>query len=246
MMRALDLFSGAGGASIGLHRAGFHVIGVDVRPMPRYPFEFHQADALNYPLDGFDLIWASPPCQGYTCMRYAPGAKGAPRLIGAMRERLMATGARWVIENVEDAAMAMRNPVKLCGCMFGLGAQGCRLQRRRLFEANFRIPHPLCRCRYDPRPIIGVYGGHARRRAASAGGRGTRDVWEGGHAAAAAQAMGIDWMTLAELSEAIPPAYAAHIGAAAIAALSTSAKRSGSNDEKTHTSERTLHVHPAS
>ena len=231
---------------MGLHRAGFQVTGVDIKPQPRYPFKFVRADALAFPLVGADLIWASPQCQGYTAMRFAPGAKGAPRLIGAIRERLMATDALWVIENVEAAAWAMRNPTRLCGCMFGLGAQGCRLQRRRLFEANFPIPRLPCRCRYDPRPIIGIYGGHARRRAASAGGRGTRDVWEGGHAVAASAAMGIDWMTLAELSEAIPPHYAAHIGAAAMVALSPSTKRSENDDHKTQTSERTLHVHPAS
>jgi DNA (cytosine-5)-methyltransferase 1 len=216
MMRALDLFCGAGGASMGLHRAGFQVVGVDIRRQPRYPFEFHQADALTFPLDGFSFIWASPPCQGYTAMRHAPGAKGAPKLIGAIRDRLIASGALWVIENVEAAAGAMRDPITLCGSMFGLGAQGCRLERHRLFEANFPILAPPCR--HDSRPVIGVYGGHARRRAASAGGRGTRDVWEGGHRSAASQALGIDWMTLVEMSEAIPPAYAEHIGAAAIAA----------------------------
>jgi DNA (cytosine-5)-methyltransferase 1 len=217
-MKALDLFCGAGGASMGLHRAGFQVTGVDIRRQPRYPFEFCQADALAYPLEGFDLIWASPPCQGYTCMRHAPGALGAaPLLIEAIRDRLIASGALWTIENVPAAAWAMRDPVVLCGSMFGLGAQGCRLERHRLFEANFYIPQPPCR--HDARPVIGVYGGHARRRAASAGGRGTRDVWEGGHGTAAAQAMGISWMMLNELSEAIPPAYAEHIGAVAMAAL---------------------------
>jgi DNA (cytosine-5)-methyltransferase 1 len=95
-----------------------------------------------------------------------------------------------------------------------LGAQGCQLQRHRLFESNFYIPH--FPCTHDDRPVIGVYGGHARRRAASAGGRGTKDVWRGGHKAAASEALGIDWMTLGELSEAIPPAYAEHIGRAAL------------------------------
>lgn len=158
-------------------------------------------------------------CQGYSAMRHAPGAVGAPLLIDAMRERLQATGALWVIENVEEAAWSMRSPVTLCGCMFGLGAQGCRLQRRRLFEASFSIPQPECVCARDPRPVIGVYGGHARRRSARAGGRGTRDVWVGGHKAAASEALGIDWMTLAEMSEAIPPAYAEHIGRAALVEL---------------------------
>lgn len=198
---------------MGLHRAGFEVVGVDIRPQPRYPFEFHQADALTFPLNGFDFIWASPPCQGYTALRHAPGTKGAPLLIDAVRERMPA-GVLWTIENVEEAAWAMRDPVTLCGSMFDLGAQGCRLQRHRLFEANFSIPAPGCS--HDSRPVVGVYGGHARRRAKSAGGRGTKDVWIGGHRAAASEALGIDWMTLAEMSEAIPPAYSEFIGRAAI------------------------------
>ncbi len=214
---ALDLFCCAGGASMGLHRAGFEVIGVDIVEHANYPFRFVKADALSFPLRGFDFIWASPPCQGYTAMRHAPGAKGAPLLIDAVRERLQASGALWCIENVEEAAWAMRNPVVLCGSHFGLGAQGCRLQRHRLFECNFLVEQP--QCAHDARPVIGIYGGHARRRAASAGGRGTRDSWLGGHRAAASEALGIDWMTLAEMSEAIPPAYAEHIGRAAMSIL---------------------------
>lgn len=221
--KALDLFCGAGGATRGLQQAGFHVTGVDINPQPRYCGDaFHQADALAPPVDlrDFDFIWASPPCQGYSALRHAPGTKGAPRLISAVRDRMPA-GARWVIENVEDAASEMRAPVLLCGSMFGLGAQGCRTQRHRLFESNFAISGASCR--HDSRPVIGVYGGHARRRAASVGGRGTRDVWDGGHKAAASVALGIDWMTLAELSDAIPPAYSEFIGRAALQALQSRA-----------------------
>lgn len=184
-------------------------------PQPRYPFTFIQADALTVPLVGAAFVWASPHCQGYTAMRHAPGAKGKPRQIGAFRDR-MPSGVLWAIENVEEAAWDMRNPIRLCASMFNLGAQGCQLQRHRLIETNFPLEG---HCQHDDRPVIGVYGGHARRRAASAGGRGTKDVWDGGHKAAASEAMGIDWMTLDELSEAIPPAYAEFIGRAAIAAM---------------------------
>lgn len=216
-MKALDLFCCAGGASMGLHRAGFEVTGVDICSQLRYPFKFVQADALEFDLSGFDLIWASPPCQGYTSMRHAPGAIGAPRLIEVVRARMPAS-CLWVIENVEGAAAEMRNPFTLCGSMFGLGAQGCDLRRHRLFEANFHVPS--FECRHEPKPVIGVYGGHARKRSAMFGGRGTKDTWVGGHKAAASQAMGIDWMTLAEMSEAIPPAYAEFIGVNAMLALS--------------------------
>lgn len=221
--RALDLFCCAGGAGMGLYRAGFEVVGVDIKPRSNYPFEVIKHDALALPetiLSAFDFIWASPPCQGYSAMRHAPGTVGAERLIGATRDRLRRIStALWVIENVEDAAPYMQAPITLCGSMFGLGAQGCRLQRHRLFEANFRIHAP--ECAHDGRPVIGVYGGHARKRSARAGGRGTKDVWEGGHRAAASEALGIDWMTLAEMSEAIPPAYSEFIGRAAIAHLNS-------------------------
>ncbi len=221
--RALDLFCCAGGAAMGLHRAGFDVVGVDLKPQKRYPFEFHQADALAFPLEGFDFIWASPPCQGYTAMQHAPGAIGAPKLIPRVRKRLQTAGVPWCIENVEEARWAMHEPRLLCGSMFGLGAQDCQLQRHRLFETSFDLP--AAECRHDARPVIGVYGGHARKRAAKHGGRGTRDVWEGGHKAAASEAMGIDWMTLAEMSEAIPPAYSEFIGRAALAHIQAAQER---------------------
>lgn len=218
-LRALDLFCGAGGATKGLQRAGFHVTGVDIAAQKNYCGDvFVRVDVLRIApeyLRSFDFIWASPPCQGYSEMRHAPGAKGAPKLIGSVREMLECSGRPWVIENVEAAGWAMRSPVRLCGSMFDLGAQGCRLERHRLFEASFNLAPPACR--HDRRPVIGVYGGHARRRAASAGGRGTRDVWEGGHGPAASEALGIDWMTLTELSESIPPAYSEFIARAWLA-----------------------------
>jgi len=56
--RILDLFCGAGGAAVGYHSAGFDVVGVDVKPQPRYPFEFHQAAMEHVAVD---LARESPP-----------------------------------------------------------------------------------------------------------------------------------------------------------------------------------------
>ena len=222
-MRILDLFCNAGGAGMGYHRAGFEVVGVDLDSQRNYPFAFIQHDALTLDprfLRSFDAIHASPPCQGYTGMN-APGQVGAPRLIDLTRRMLQATGRPYIIENVEGAVWDMRDPITLCGSMFGLGAQGCQLRRHRLFESNIAISAPSP-CQHDARPVIGVYGGHARRRAASAGGRGTRDVWEGGHRAAMSEAMGMTWATCAEMSEAIPPAFTEHLGRQLLAHIQSS------------------------
>ncbi|WP_229839196.1 DNA cytosine methyltransferase [Sphingomonas glacialis] len=214
----LDLFCCAGGAAMGYHQAGFDVIGVDINPQPRYPFGFLQTDVLALDarfLRSFDAIHASPPCQGYTDMRHAPGAIGAPRLIGRVREMIQTLP--YVIENVEGAEGEMREPVTLCGSMFGLGAAGADLRRHRLFESNILLSAPLCS--HSERAVVGIYGGHARIRSAKHGGRGTRDAWTNGHKPVAAEAMGMDWATLAEMSEAIPPAYTRFIGAQLIAHL---------------------------
>jgi len=212
--RLLDLFCCAGGAGAGYARAGFDVVGVDIVRHKRNPHRVIGADVMGldpaWIAENFDAVHASPPCQGYSAMRHAPGAKGAPKLIAETRELLNATGLPWIIENVEAAASDMRDPVTLCGTMFGLGAQGHDLQRHRLFETSFAVA-PMA-CQHSDRPVIGVYGGHARNRNAKHGGRGTKDTWDGGHKAAASEAMGIDWMTLNELSEAIPPAYTEYLG----------------------------------
>jgi DNA (cytosine-5)-methyltransferase 1 len=147
--RALDLFCKEGGATKGLQRAGFHVTGVDIEPQPRYCGDaFHQADALTFPLEGYDFIWASPPCQAFTKLRHMPTAKEHPDVIEPVRARLVASGVPWCIENVEDAPLGESGYlIVLCGTMFGLETADGRaeLRRHRLFETSFSIPlRPVC------------------------------------------------------------------------------------------------------
>lgn len=181
--KLLDLFCGAGGAAAGYHRAGFDVVGVDIRPQPRYPFEFHQADAMTCPLDGFDAIHASPPCQHYanvTAWRGAPGDH--PDLIGPTRQRLIDSGLPWVIENVPEAPI--RRDLLLCGSQFGL-----KVRRHRAFETSPRLFALVPPCRHrDLLPFM-----HKGERAY-------------------ADALGCHWMTNREAREAIPPAFTEHIG----------------------------------
>jgi DNA (cytosine-5)-methyltransferase 1 len=215
--RALDLFCCAGGAGMGLHRAGFEVVGVDIRPQPNYPFEFHQADALEYSLDGFDFIWASPPCQGYSShvssrsSQFVPTkGKDEPRLIAAIRERLVASGTHWAIENVVGARGEMDVTLTLCGSMFGLP-----IARHRVISTSFFIFHPPHEsCRGIAKRYAAARGWEYRDMSVTGKGRrkGTSLRWS--------EIMGIDWpMRQAEMSEAIPPAYSEFIGRAALAHL---------------------------
>lgn len=124
-MRVLDLFCGAGGAAMGLHRMwpDAEIIGVDIKPQPRYPFTFILTDAMTFSLNGYDFIWASPPCQGYswTSHIYHCQQRPYPKLIEDMRRQLSNAGVSYVIENVPGAPLI--SPLLLCGTMFGLPLQ---------------------------------------------------------------------------------------------------------------------------
>ena len=205
--RLLDLFCGAGGAAMGYFEAGFDVVGVDLAPQPRYPFEFHQADALTFPLEGFAAIHASPPCQAYSVATADPSLH--PDLYGPTKARLTETSIPWVIENVPGAPY--RSGVVLCGSMFDM-----KIRRHRNFETSF--PLLTWPCNHGAQKIVlsvtGTgYGGQF----------GTRNGTKPRDLAEAQEVMGVDWMLLRELSEAIPPAYTRFIGEQLLAHLERAA-----------------------
>ena len=195
--RLLDLFCGAGGCSVGYSRVGFDVTGVDLKPMPRYPFTFIQADALTYVASHgheYDVIHASPPCQGYSVTQSIHGRK-YPMLVNVVRDLLHATDKHWVIENVIGAPL---NGITLCGMMFGL-----KTYRHRLFESSMVLVQPQ-HTRHIERVV--QTGRHATER---------QYMTIAGHIASidyARLVMGIDWMTRPELCQAIPPAYTEYVG----------------------------------
>lgn len=200
-MKLLDLFSGAGGAAMGYHRAGFEVLGVDIETQKNYPFKFIQADALEYLTDNghnFDAIHASPPCQAYSWSAAKWRNRGVvfPDMVDQTRKMLIQSGKPYVIENVPDA------PVRgfmLCGTMFGL-----RVLRHRLFECSL-----FGQTLWD-NPGSCSHNGSVR------GGQYVTVAGHGGDGCARwavwCDAMGIDWMTKLELTQSIPPAYTEYIG----------------------------------
>ncbi|MFE0369518.1 DNA cytosine methyltransferase [Streptomyces tendae] len=204
--RVLDLFCCAGGAGMGYYRAGFDVVGVDIRARPNYPFEFHQGDALEFAhahVQEFDLVHASPPCQ-HSCTLTKGTNKGREYidLIPATRELFAWYGVPSVVENVQGSQL--RRDLVLCGEMFGLG-----VLRHRYFEIDYwrgdRRPHQphrgyvrgLRHGVWRDGPYIAAYG--------KGGGKGTVREMQ--------QAMDIHWTDVhEELTEAIPPAYTEYIG----------------------------------
>jgi DNA (cytosine-5)-methyltransferase 1 len=207
--RLLDLFCGAGGASVGYHLAGFEVVGVDIEPQSRYPFRFVKADALAVlrgevpDLDPatFDALHTSPPCQSESDLRHRTG-KEYPDLLTPTLTLLERLSVPWVVENVAST-MKLPGALVLCGTEFGLGAQGRWLKRHRRFGSNvFLFGAGGCYC-YGL-PIGGVYG-----HGAGIGSKKRGYKWG---VAGRRIAMGIDWMNRDELSQAIPPAYTSFIG----------------------------------
>ncbi|MEU7157348.1 SAM-dependent methyltransferase [Streptomyces chrestomyceticus] len=209
--RLLDAFCCQGGAGMGYHLAGFEVTGVDKDAQSRYPLSFHQGDAIAFIREfgaAFDFIHASPPCQyDSDCQRIR--GRAHPDLIGPTREALEATGRPWVMENVRGAAAKLRNPVMLCGAMFGL-----ETYRHRYFETGGGFtftppPHPP---HTAPQAKMGrpVPPGHYGQYIGNFSG-----------VPLARQVMGVPWMNRDGIRECIPPVYARHIGRTALAHLRT-------------------------
>lgn len=208
----LDLFCGAGGAAKGYHDAGFDVIGVDIEPQPNYPYEFEQTDALN-PMMLLsmlpDAVHASPPCHDRSTVAGQARKAGReyPQLIAATRQRLDRLRVPYVIENVVGARPLMLDPATYCGSSFGLD-----VRRHRLFEANWELAPPPCDHAWQtPRfQSLDSRMVKAGRLASVVGVHGHCNY--AGEFEIRCKAMGIDWMTSDELTQAIPPAYTEHIG----------------------------------
>lgn len=211
----VDLYCGAGGASHGYHQAGFNIIGIDHNPQPNYPHEFHQFNAVGPEalelLCTADAIHASPPCHDRSTAagRARRNGRRYPQLIAQTRAILNHTNKPWVIENVEGARPLMNAPARYCGSSFGLD-----LRRHRLFETShhWRLKPPPCDHTWQtPRfQSLDSRMAKAGRLATVVGVHGNCNY--AGEFEIRCRAMGIDWMTNAELTQAIPPAYTHHIG----------------------------------
>lgn len=202
VLKILDLFCGADGAAMGYHRAGFEVVGVDIKAQPNYPFEFVRAHALFFPLEGFDAVHASPPCQWATAYKRRGHVKPVDNLVHATRRRLRSAGKPYVIENVEQARRHLVHPIRLCGSSFLLN-----VRRHRLFELGAWEPTdtpPPCDHAWQTPRFPPATNRTNLRCTVEVG------AWRCAHLSPLA--MDIDWMTNAEISQAIPPAYTNWIG----------------------------------
>ena len=198
--KLLDLFCGAGGASMGYSRAGFYIVGVDIVPQPEYPFEFHEIDAFEYPFERFDAIHASPPCQGYSYLTPKTNKAKHEKLISKVRSYLKHSKKPYIIENVAGAKAELYNPTMLCGSMFGL-----RCQRHRFFETSFDLSIALS-CDHKNIPLLVTTASKASRLLRKKLGIPPKTIQN------APLAYGVNWMSFKGLKECIPPAYTECIG----------------------------------
>ncbi|BDH51599.1 MULTISPECIES: DNA cytosine methyltransferase [Streptomyces] len=212
--RLLDLFCCQGGAAKGYADAGFEVTGVDIRPQPRYPYTFVQAEAVAFVLAHgaeFDVIHASPPCQHDSDCQRIQG-RTHPDLIAPTRTALQACGRPWVLENVRGAVPKLEQPVMLCGPMFGV-----QTYRHRYFETGggltlHQLIHPahVVPQAKMGRPVPPGYFGQF------VGNFSGVDL--------ARRVMGVPWMNRDGIRECIPPAYTQWIGHHALTHLTTPAE----------------------
>lgn len=193
---------------MGYTRAGFEVVGVDSVQQWEFPFAFERGDAMTFPLDGFDVVHASPPCKSFTVANRVDRANNARLfdqhndLLTPTLERLREWGGAWIVENVPGSPMP-DDAVTLCGSSFGL-----RVRRHRLFASSVPLTAPACRHAEQGQPV-GVYGNGGAWKRTAAGGGGVKVAGKD-----AADALGIDWtVDQTRLSQAIPPAYTEHLGA---------------------------------
>lgn len=213
-MRLLDLYSKAGGAAVGYHRAGFEVVCVDIEPQPNNPFEFHQSDAITFLKKyghQFDAIHASPPCQKFSRLASLGIARNGsyPQtyedLILPTRDALRDLGVPYVIENVPGSPLI--EPIMLCGSMF----PQLRVYRHRHFECSFPIIQPDHLPHNDKTPSAGN-GMSPKGFISVCGSGGVKGMNSKEILSYWSMAMGIHWMTRKELSQAIPPAFTEYIG----------------------------------
>jgi DNA (cytosine-5)-methyltransferase 1 len=188
---------------MGYAKAGYEVVGMDIKQGKRYPFEYIRRDVMTLrpeDLEGFDLIHASPPCQTYSVTKHLRIAQGKSTskqdLLAQVRSLLVVSEIPYVIENVKGAPLI--NPVQLCGSAFGL-----KVRRHRLFESSMELRGTDCHHKEQGKPV-GIYG--SMRDEIPGGGHTAKTMPE------AHEAMGINWMIWGELVEAIPPAYTHYIG----------------------------------
>ena len=215
-MRLLDLFCCAGGAAKGYADAGFEVVGVDIDPQPNYPYEFHQADAIEFVKahgHEFDAIHASCPCQTFSRTKTLHGNEH-PDLIEPTRDALVASGKPWVMENVVGAPLI--DPIKLSGQHFNMTAQDVdgvplKLVRNRLFESNIplAVPESFHRnAHIQTASVYGAGGGWTPRHRDNPDRRGGYIP----HTDVIKRLLGIDWMTKHEMSQSIPPVFTEWVG----------------------------------
>jgi DNA (cytosine-5)-methyltransferase 1 len=166
---------------MGLYQAGFSVLGVDCCEQPNYPFEFFLCNVEDLKLD---LNSFSLVWASPPCQAFT-AYKRRPRHVKKSPNLIPTT--RLLIN------------LQLCGSSFGLD-----IRRHRLFETSFPVAPLSCNHSWQTPRFPQATNRKNLRRTVEIG------VWRI-PLETQRKAMGIDWMSREELSQAVPPAYAKYL-----------------------------------
>ncbi len=154
-MRLLELFSGTQSVSKVAKELGWETLSVDIDPRhsPDRCVDILAFDETEYPVDSFQFIWASPPCESYSPARSnakvdrADAMQLSDLLVTRTRQIIAYFGCHWCIENPAASLMWKRevaNGLLESSCVTSYCSFGMLYRKSTRIANSFGLSLPIC------------------------------------------------------------------------------------------------------